>query len=422
MKARIFLILGALLASLFASAQNVWTLEQCIDTALMNNRNIKQKQISKKTNEIAYQQAKLDLLPNLNASASQGFSFGRSLMADNTYQNTNSSQTSYGFSSGITLFDGLRMKYNIDARMAELKVSEAELEKIKQDIIISVSTAYLQVLMNKELLLIANDQLKLSQTKIEQRKALVEAGKIAEGELFELLAQESKENMNKIKAEQTLKYSMLELAQILELQSFENMDVIVPENLMSTQMELINIQNVFENAITHRPEIKSAEFSLDKSMRDVKIAKSAYYPNLNFGVNVGGGYYNSVSVPLSTNLGFNLSVPIFNKFETKNQVKTAQLNVENNKLYVENAKMELRKNIQQAYHNALAAKARWEAALVSVQSGTEAYRFVNQKYEADKANVYELYQAKSNLAQVQSEVTQSKFEYAFRIKILEWLK
>jgi len=96
--------------------------------------------------------------------------------------------------------------------------------------------------------------------------------------------------------------------------------------------------------------------------------------------------------------------------------------VENNKLYVENAKMELRKNIQQAYHNALAAKARWEAALVSVQSGTEAYRFVNQKYEADKANVYELYQAKSNLAQVQSEVTQSKYEYAFRIKILEWLK
>ncbi len=422
MKAKIFLILCALLAGFMASAQNVWTLEQCIDTALTNNRNIKQKEIAKKTSEIAYKQSKLDLLPNLNASASQGFSYGRSLMADNTYQNTNSSQTSYGFSSGITLFDGLRMKYNIDARMADLKVSEAELEKIRQDIVINVSTAYLQVLMNKELLLIANDQLKLSQTKIEQRKALVAAGKIAEDEVFELLAQESKENMNKIKAEQTLKYSMLELAQILELNNFENMDVLIPDNLMSTEMELVNIQGIYEHAITHRPEVKSAEYSLDKSLQNVKIAKSAYYPNLNFGVNVGAGYFNSVSVPISTNLGFNLSVPIFNKFETKNQVKTALLNVENNKLYVENAKMELRKNIQQAYHNALAAKARWEAALVSVQSGTEAYRFVNQKYEADKANVYELYQAKSNLAQVQSEVTQSKYEYAFRIKILEWLK
>jgi len=389
--------------------------------------------LTRKSNEIAYQQAKYDLLPNLNASAGQYYNFGRSLGVDNVYKNTNSSQTSVGISTNITLFDGLKMKYNIDARMADLKASEADLKKMQSDLVMSVSTAFLQVLLNKELLQIAKDQHDLTLTKIEQRKSLVSAGKLAEGEVYELIAQESKEEMNRIKAEQSLNYSLLDLAQILELEDFEKFDVEVPTDLLNGELQLLNPQTVYDGALIHRPEIKVAEFRLQGNETNIQIAKSGYYPTLSLGAQTGTRYYNMSGFPndgfskqfsnnLSSSIGLNLSIPIFNKFEVKNGVRNAQIRLESSKLDVENTKKELRKTIQQAYQNALAANARWDASLKSELASREAYRFANQKYENGRATVYELYQAKSNLTQVLSEQIQAKYEYVFRIKILEWLK
>ncbi len=430
---KIIILFGALSFSLLASAQQPWTLQQCIDTALVNNRNVKQKVLSRKTSEINYQQSKQDLLPNLNASVGQYYNFGRSLAVDNVYRNTNSSQTSVGISSNLTLFDGLKMKYNIDARKAELNASEADLKKMQSDLVMSVSSAFLQVLLNKELLQIAKDQYSLTTSKIEQRKVLVSAGKMAEGEIYELIAQESKEEMNQVKAEQALNYSLLDLSQILEIQDFETFDVVVPKDLLNAELQLLNPQTVYDGALIHRPEIKSAEFRLQSSETNIKIAKSYYYPSLSLAAQTGSRYYNLPGVPndafgkqmsnnLSTSVGLNLSIPIFNKFEVKNGVRSAEIKAESSRLDVENTKLELRKTIQQAYQNALAAKARWDAAVKSEVASSEAYRFSNQKYENGRATVYELYQAKSNLTQVLSEQTQAKYEYVFRIKILEWLK
>ena len=430
---KIFLIIGALLAALVANAQQPWTLQQCVDTALANNRNIKQKALVRKTNEISYQQARLNLLPDLNASVNQNFNFGRTLDSNNDYQAVNSSTSSFGIGSQITLFDGLRMKYNIDARMADLKASDAELEKIQRDIVMSVSSSFLQVLLNKELLQIAVEQLKVTETNIEQKKQLVAAGKLAEGEMFELYAQQSKEEVDRTQAENTLKLSLLDLAQILELADFEKLDIVVPADLMFNELQLLNPESVFQSALINRPEVKSAEYKLDGSKTNVDIARSYLYPSLGFGAQMGTGYYNLKGIPnasfkqqineqFSTVLGFSLNIPIFNKFETKNSVKKAQIDVESNKLNVDNVKLELRKTVQQAYYNAVAAKAKWEAAQKSETASNEAYRFANQKYEGGRATVYELYQAKSNLTQAQSQVVQSKYEYVFRLKILELLK
>lgn len=418
---KIILTIASFLVILFASAQTPWTLQQCIDTALTNNRNIKQNELTKATKEIAYQQARNNLLPTLNASANQSWSFGRSQIADGTYQNINSSSTSFNISSGITLFDGLRMKYNIDARMSELKASELNLEKIREDIILSVSTSFLQVLLNKELLTISKNQLKLTEAKIEQQKSLIKAGVLADGEIYELLAQQSKEEVNMIQAQNALQLSLLDLAQILELSDFDKLDIQVPNDLMNNELTLLDADKVYASALQHRPEIKNAEYQLQNSETNIKIAKSYFLPTLSFGANVGSGYYNSVSTPLNTNLGLSLSVPIFNKFETQNQVKTARINAKSYKLNVDNTKIELRKTVQQAYYNAIAAKAKWDASLKSEQAGAEAYRFANQKFEGGKSTVYELFQAKNNLTQTQSEVVQSKYEYVFRLKILELL-
>ena len=433
MKTKIIMLFCALSASMLLSAQKPWTLQQCVDTALANNRNVKQQALTKKTREIAYIQARQNLLPNLNASAGQSWNFGRSLNANNTYQTANSAQTSFGIGSSLILFDGLKMKHNIDIRKADMFASEQDLEKIKQDITTSVAAGFLQILLNKELLQIATDQLALSKTKIEQRRGLVSAGKMAEGEMYDLLAQESKEELSKLQAQNTLNLSFLDLAQFLELDHFETLDIVAPENLSESDLHLLSAEEVFASAITHRPEIKGAEYRLKSSESNVLATKSDFYPSLNLGAQVGTGYYNLNSLPnasfgsqlsnnMSTSISLNLQIPIFNKFDVRNRVHSAQIGVESSKISVVNAKLELKKSIQQAYYNAIGAKSRWDAALKSETASREAYRFTNQKFEAGRATLYELYQAKSNLTQVLSEQAQAKYEYFFRIKLLELLK
>lgn len=433
MKKLLYIGVLMLLATLNMSAKKIYTLQQCVDTALQNNRNVKQQDFNRQSKAIAYEQARMDLLPNLNASAGQSFMLGRSLIADNTYRNVNSSQTSFNISSGITLFDGMKMKYNIDARKAEMKASEADLEKIKSDIELNVTVAFLQVLLYKENLQTLEAQLELTKQKIEQKTALVNAGKQPEGELYELKAQLAKEELNLTQAKNNHKLALLDLAQIIELDNFEDFDVEIPGDVMITEQQLLSAEDVYRSAVQNRPEIKGAEYRLQSNMKNADIARSAFFPSLSFGAQVGTGYYNLSGTPndafnkqlndnLSTNVGFSLQIPIFNRFEVKNRVSASKIAIESSKLDIENVKLELRKTIQQAYQNALAAKARYTAAQKSEIASKEAYRYAEQKYEAGKASVYELYQAKSNLTQVLSELSQSKYEYVLRIKVLELLK
>lgn len=433
MKKLLYIGVLMLLATLNMSAKKIYTLQQCVDTALQNNRNVKQQDFNRQSKAIAYEQARMDLLPNLNASAGQSFMLGRSLIADNTYRNVNSSQTSFNISSGITLFDGMKMKYNIDARKAEMKASEADLEKIKSDIELNVTVAFLQVLLYKENLQTLEAQLELTKQKIEQKTALVNAGKQPEGELYELKAQLAKEELNLTQAKNNHKLALLDLAQIIELDNFEDFDVEIPGDVMITEQQLLSAEDVYRSAVQNRPEIKGAEYRLQSNMKNADIARSAFFPSLSFGAQVGTGYYNLSGTPndafnkqlndnLSTNVGFSLQIPIFNRFEVKNRVSASKIAIESSKLDIENVKLELRKTIQQAYQNALAAQARYTAAQKSEIASKEAYRYAEQKYEAGKASVYELYQAKSNLTQVLSELSQSKYESVLRIKVLELLK
>ncbi len=436
MKKQIIILSALVLVGSAFTAQasvKVMTLQQCIDSALTHNRNIRQQELNRSSREIAYDQARANLLPNLNASAGQSFMFGRSLIADNTYRNVNSSQTSFGIGSGITLFDGLRMKYNIDARRAEMLAANADLEKIQEDIRLNVTVAYLQVLLYKENKQTALSQIELTSQKLEQRVALVAAGKLPEGELFELKAQLAREELNLTRTETQLKLALLDLAQIIELSEFENLDVVLPLDMVNADAKLISATEVYNSALLSRPELKAAEHRLNSSLINVDIARAAYLPTLTLGAQMSTGYYKLSGVPnnsfnqqtrdnLSTNLGLNLQIPIFNRFSTRNQVINSKLAVENSRLEMENAKVQLRKTIEQAYQNALAAQSRLDAARKSEQASREAYRYAEQKFEAGRASVYELYAAKANLTQVISELSQSKYEYLLRIQVLELLK
>ncbi|MDR0333936.1 MAG: TolC family protein [Dysgonamonadaceae bacterium] len=420
--------------SLTGMAQQTLTLEQCIEIALENNRNIKQQELSRQSREIAYNQARADLLPNLNASAGQSFNFGRSIGMDNTYQNVNSSQMRFGLNSDITIFDGLRLKRNIDARRADIFASQADLEKLQDDIIISVSSAFLQVLLNKELLHIAENQTGSTKENIAQRRKLVEEGRLAPGEIFELEAQLAREEMNRVQAESNLKLAMLDLAQIMEMDRFDNFNITAPavEELINEGV-LLSSAAVFESALVNRPEIRGAQFRLQSREQELLMSKSQRYPSLSFGASMGTNYFNmsgrenaafgsQLRNNMSNSVGLNVRIPIFNRFQVRNNVSNATLAVENSRIEIDKAKNELRKRIEQAYFNAVGAQSRWAASKKSETASREAFRFVEQKFESGRANSFELSLAKTNLAQVLAEQAQAKYEFAFRIRILELLK
>lgn len=416
------------------AAQKKYTLLECIDIALENNRDIKQQELNRQQRQVAYSQARADLLPAVNASSGQSFVFGRSIGLDNTYQNTNSSQTNFNIGADITIFDGLRMKHNIDARRADVLVSEADLERIKDEITMSVSTAFLQALLNHELLLIAENQIESTQANLLRSSELVNSGKMAKGELYEIEAQIAKEELNRVQAESSYKLALLDLAQIMELESFNDFDIASPpaETLIN-ETPLLSSQMVYESALVNRPEIKSIQYQLERSMKEKLMARSQYYPTLSFGANMGTGYYNmsggnndpfatQLKNNVSNSLGFNLRIPIFNRFQVKNSVQNAEIAIANRRLEMDKTKLELRKRIEQAFFNAVGAESRWAAAQKSVTASNEAYRFAKEKHESGRANSYELFLAKNNQTQALSEEAQAKYEYAFRLKILELLK
>jgi len=432
MKKLILFLMAGLMVQL-ATAQGVMTLQQCVDTALQRNRSVKQQVIARQARQIDYEQARQNLLPNLNASVGQNYTFGRSLTADNTYQSANSSRSSFSISSSVMLFDGLKMKYNIDARLADVNASEADLARIKKDIELNVTVAYLQALMYRENMMTAQNQIDMSERKIEQKKVLIDAGKVPEGDLFEIRAQLAREELTLTQARNNFQLALLDLAQIIELDDFKNLDVEIPSALMNSELTLLPEGSDLDQVLQNRPEMKAAGFRLKSNKKNVDIARSALYPSLSMGVQMGTGYYNLQGIAnksfeqqmgdnLSTGLGLSLQIPVFNKFEVKNRVASSKLAVENSKIEMENVRMQLRKNIQQAYQNALAAQSRLKAAQKSEEASREAYRYAERKYESGRATVYELYQAKTNLVQVLSELSQAKFEYALRNKAIELLQ
>ena len=237
-----------------------------------------------------------------------------------------------------------------------------------------------------------------------------------------------------MQAESSYKLALLDLAQIMELESFNDFDIASPpaETLIN-ETPLLSSQMVYESALVNRPEIKSIQYQLESSMKEKLMARSQYYPTLSFGANMGTGYYNmsgrnndpfatQLKNNVSNSLGFNLRIPIFNRFQVKNSVQNAEIAIANRRLEMDKTKLELRKRIEQAFFNAVGAESRWAAAQKSVTASNEAYRFAKEKHESGRANSYEQFLAKNNQTQALSEEAQAKYEYAFRLKILELLK
>ncbi len=417
-----------------AKAQNEWSLQKCIDYAMENNIQIKRQEVNADYSRNQVSQAKSDRLPNLNAGASNNFSFGRSLNNDNVYENVNSTQLTGYVNSNITLFNGFTLQNTIKQRRLDLQAALQDLQKTKDDIILNIAAAYLEILFAEELSLIAEAQIEVTKQQIDRTQKLVEAGSLARGALLEIEAQLAREELQKVNDENRVQLAYLNLYQLLELpveKSFKIAKPKLPE--IKANVTMANSFDVFSEAIKLRPEIKAAQLRVESAKRQLEIAKGNRYPSLNMGASYNNQYFNiinsdfqqlSFSEQLKSNsrygFGFNLNIPIFNRFQIKNGISNAKLQIADFKYQLQTARNMLRKDIEQAYTNALAALNRYVSSEKAVESTEEAFRYTEEKFNVGMINSVEYNQSKNNLTIAQSELLQAKYEYIFRTKILDF--
>lgn len=436
-------IIGIILSllSVWAQAQDakrLWSLEDCIRYATEHNLELKQREQEQESKKVALHTSKHSWLPSLNANVGQNFDFGRSPSKTGVIVDQNSANTSASINLSMPIFDGFQIPNDIAARKLDLKAAVETLNKAKEDLTIHVASVYLQVLYNKEVKKIAELQVALSREQIKKTEALVNSGKVPLSQLYDIKAQLANDEVTLTEAENNVQLALLDLAQSLELeQGDESFDVMVPEigNAVEQYMgSILPPDHIYNQAVTIKPQIKEQTYLLESQKRMLKVAQAGYYPKLNFGASYGNGYYHYsgegdyANLPFGDQLknnarktiGFSLSIPLFNRFQVRNSVRSARINIRNRELMMENTKKALYKEIQQAYYNATAAQSKYLASDKSVEANKKAFTYAEERYAAGKSTVFEFNEAKMKYAQSLSEQAQAKYNFIFRAKILDF--
>lgn len=414
-----------------------WDLESCIRHAIEHNINLKQKELEHNNKEVELNTAKSSWLPDLNANIGQNFDFGRSPSKTGVIVDQNSANTSASVSLSMPLFDGMKTVNDIAAKRLDLKAAMENLNKAKEDLSLQVATYFLQVLYNKDIQKVSELQLALSEEQIGKTEALVKAGKVPLSQLYDIKAQAANDEVSLTEAKNNVKLALLDLAQSLELERNEEaFDITDPEvdNAITAYMgSILPPDDIYRHAVSYKPQIKEQEYLLESMKKQLKVVQSNYYPKLNFGASYSNGYYHyytgdvefpSFSDQLSQNgrktIGFSLSIPLFNRFQIRNSVRSTRIGIHNQELMMENAKKSLYKEIQQAYYNATAAQEKYIASGKSVKASEEAFHYAEDKYNAGKSTVFEFNEAKTKYAKSLVEEAQAKFSFILRAKILDF--
>ena len=381
--------------------------------------------------ELDVNTAKNSRLPDLSASASESFSFGRGLTAQNTYSNTNTSSTSFNLSSSVPLFTGYRIPRTLEMQKLNLEAATADLEKAKNDIRMQVAQAYVQILYNLELCEVAE----IDSMHVHRLTEMMKNGKASGTEVAQQEASLAQSRLTATQADNDYRLSLLSLTQLLELPSPEGFTISreVNQELWNEVHTLPSPDVIYQEALIIKPEIQAEQSRLASSAKNIDIAKSAKLPSLSLSGGLGTNYYKTSGLPgdkffkqLNNNfsqfLGLSLNVPIFNRFETRNNIKNAQLSQYNQQLQLDNVKKNLYKEIQQAYYNAVTSEAKYQSSEQAKRSQEEAFRLMSAKYEYGKANITEFNEAKNNLMKAESDLVRAKYEYLYQNALIDFYR
>ena len=338
---RILLAL-ALLSPALAGAQDLshpWILQECLDWALEHNLNVKQSELNVAQREIQLNTSKNAYFPNVSGSANENVNFGRGLTEDNTYTTgATTTNTSFSIGAGMNLFDGMARPNNVKLSQLNLDAALADLERARDDIRVSVAKAYVQVLYDYDIVDVAKDQLKLDQAQVERLQAMVENGKASQAELSQQKATLAQSDFTLVQAENNLRNALLDLSQLLDFPNADGFSIVKPEIAVGDHL-LARPEDIYADAVEQRPGVKAEQIRLNGSDLSIKIAKAGFSPTLSLSGGMGTSYYTNtrslypqdgfwqqLSHNFSPYVGLSLSVPIFDRFSARNNVRTARLN------------------------------------------------------------------------------------------------
>lgn len=443
-------------------SQDKWSLENCIRYALENNIQVKQQELDTRIKENSLLQSKLDLLPSLNGSYGHSYSSGRAL-DQTTYEfqeNQTISSGNLNANASVSLFGGLQKIQTIRENRLNLMASLKDLEKFKNDISLNIAAAYLQIILNTELLNAAINQLDITNQQVVRTEKLVDAGSLPKANLLEIQAQSAAEELQVVNAQNQLDIAYLNLIQLLELESVTDFEIEIPVIEIPENEEVIgNVDEIFNLSRNILPQIKSAEYKLKSAEAGLNIARGRRSPQ----ISLSGIYYTGFSdarqritynyestvigqtsggenvtalmpVPdynsypfqdqLSDNiyksLSLNISMPVFNGWYVNNAISNAKILIMNQQYNLQYTKNLLYKEIQQAYADARAALKKYKASEKALIAMEESFSYTKQRYEVGLVNTVDYNAAKNQLSNTRSDLLQSKYEYIFKIKILDF--
>lgn len=416
-------------SNVFAQTKK-WSLDECIQYAIENNIEIKRSNNRVKTLRVQRNTLKSQYLPQIQAGASQKFDYGRALNQDNMYENSNVKSTAFSINAELSLFSGFKTSASIAQNKYDLLAAEADKEEIANNLSLNVAAAYFQVLLSMEIHKIAEAQVTLTKEQIVKTELLIENGKVPRSHLYEVKAQLADDELAVTEAENKLQMATLELKQLMELEEDGNIELegIVDEVSAIGTINPIHIYNAAECCM---PQIRKANYTLESKAKSIKIAQANYYPTVNLGAGISTGYYdsgmgigesfrNQINQNMQKSIYVSISIPLFDRFNTRNQVKTARIEKEQARLSLDEEKKKLYKEINKAYTDVLAAYEKYQSTCKSVSANKEAYRFALEKYEAGKSTVFEFNEMKMKMADAQSKQSQAKYTYLLKGRILNF--
>ncbi|MBC6997126.1 TolC family protein [Cytophaga sp. FL35] len=424
------------------SAQNKkWTLEECVAYAVEHNISIEQFELDLENAQIDYSDAVGGLLPNVNSSMSLSGNTGLSFDPTTNQPVTTTILTANGgVTSSLTLFDGLRNINRLNrAKMNEV-ANQYRLDDLKDDIRLNVANSYLQILSNKETLKVLNAQLSVTEQDLKRTKELVDAGVLPQGDLLEIEATAAGLEQQIVNTENLVLISRIGLAQLLQITDYENFDIadvdyeVPPSDILNS-----SAKEIFAEALTFRNDIKFSESNILLAKEDLKLSKGALYPTLAAFFNYNTRYSDQDGFDGSTgtfvpaesftnqlwindgiSYGAQLNIPIFNGFSTRNSIKRSEINVKKAELQLEQDKLNLETDINQAYVDVKSFAKAYQAAQKTLEARQLAYDYSKERYEVGLMNAFDFSQAQSRVDNAAADLVRTKYDYIFRIKVLEF--
>ncbi len=412
-------------------AQKKWTLDECVGYAISHNNDIRHRAVEQKVRENTLDNSNNARLPQVDATIDQKFSFGTNI-STGVRVSADLSYSAVALNASMPLFTGFRIPNQIKADKFSLMSAVENLNAAKQDIRLQIAASYLQALYYKGQVRIAERKVDVSKQFVDKATDLFSSGKRPKSELAEAEATLSSDQYALTDARSNAKLACITLAQMLNLTDVESFEIEDPDTT-SAFAPLAEPQVLFNDIVENYPTILSSKYNIESARYGIEVARSAYWPELSLVGNISDYYYNTFhqTVPsfgsqLKDNdnyvIGLSLRVPIFNGFKTRNSIRKAKLAYEDAQVTLDDARLKLQKEIQQAYYNAITARDKFEAANKAETSNSLSYSYENEKYDSGRSTVYDLNQSRQKWFTAQEDALRSRYEYLIRMKILDFYK